>query len=129
MPELPSAYHDLELYRRIIVPEWLVPDENRNCTRVSSAAFSPVEMSVAIEDTVRAENREPRDVLASYPEDFLVALTVGLVEQHEQEVVRSPTADEPAHADVVGKKTRGRRRAFAAAAKWIVGPEDGCDPA
>jgi hypothetical protein len=124
--EPPPIDDELELYRRVTVPDWLVPDENRDCTRLSSAAFSADPMSVVIDDTLRASGREPVDILDRYPSDYLVALTVGLVREHEQQVIRSPIPDEPAHADVVGKKTKGRRRAFATAATWIVGPDNPC---
>lgn len=124
----PSITDDTELYRRVRpLPDQIVPDENRGCVRVTSAAFiGQTEMSVVLEDTLRAEGREPPDALRDYPGDFLVALKAGFVREKGQGVVRTPRPEEPAHGDVLGKKTRGTARAFAEAACWIVAPPDAC---
>lgn len=49
---------DLPLYRRI--PDvWIVEDKNRGCMRISSGAFGGAEMSIVLDDTLRASGRSP----------------------------------------------------------------------
>jgi hypothetical protein len=123
-----SVSDECGLYRRILpLPNQVVPDENRGCYRVSSAAFlKKQEMSVVLEDRLRADGREPSDALRNYPDQYLVLLKAGFVRAHGQIVVRSARSDEPAHGDVIGEKPRSIARAFAAAACWIVAPPEAC---
>lgn len=79
-------------------------------------------MSVLLGDTLEEEGREPLQTLAAYPEDFMVAITAAAAAEQGQEVERVPLAEEPAHGEVVGKKTKGRRRALAGTAVWIKAP-------
>jgi len=119
---------EVELYRRGL-PELglgLVEDKNRDRVRLSSAVFAPQEMSVLIEDALREDGRVPLDALANFPDDFLIAITVLVARSQSQTVVRSPTEVEPAHGDVIGKKTRGRRREMARRARWVKEPVDLC---
>jgi hypothetical protein len=83
-------------------------------------------MSVLLGDTMEAEGRPPLSALENYPDHFLVAITAGAARAQEQEVKRTPIPEEPAHGDVVGKKTRGRRRALCAEAEWVKAPDDLC---
>lgn len=119
---------DTRLYRRVSPREgdgW-VRDENHDCVRLSSAVFSGERMSVLLGDTLEAEDRPPLDALDGYPDHFLISITAGLARAQGQEVERTPLPNEPAHGDVVGKKTRGRRRALRAAAEWVKAPEELC---
>jgi hypothetical protein len=119
---------DTGLYHRIPPsPDQIVPDENRGCMRLSSAAFiGKEEMSVVIEDTLRAMGREPVDILANYPGQYLVRLTAGFVRRYDQIVRRSRTDEEPAHGDVIGRKTKSVARKFAEAACWEIEPPGAC---
>jgi hypothetical protein len=112
-----SIADETGLYHRIPPsPDQIVPDRNRGCFRLSSAAFiGKHEMSVVLEDTLRAGGRDPSDVIANYPGQYVVALTAGFVRGHQQIVVRTEQDDEPAHGDVIGQKTRAVARAFAQA--------------
>ena len=116
------------LYRRVApkLGNGYVLDENRQCLRLSSAAFAGQEMSVFLGDTMAEEGRDPLEALTREPTYFLVAITAADAVAAEQEVRRTPLADEPAHGDVVGKKTRPRRRALAEAASWLKAPEELC---
>jgi len=119
---------ETRLYRRVPPHQndgW-VRDENRDCIRLSSAVFSPKSMSVLLGDTMEAEERPPLNALEEYPDHFLVAITAGAARAQAQEVNRTPIPEEPAHGDVVGKKTRGRRRALCSEAEWLKAPEDLC---
>jgi hypothetical protein len=84
-------------------------------------------MSVLFGDTMESEGRSPLSALDDYPDHFLVAITAKAARAQEQEVERTPIPEEPAHGDVVGKKTRGRRRALCAAAEWVKPPDELCD--
>lgn len=119
---------EIELYRRIppILDQALVYDKNRDCVRLSSAIFNTERMSVVIEDALRADGREPLDVLEKYPDDFLVAINAGLATEHGQTIERVPEDDEPAHAEVVGKMNTKKARKFCKAVKWIKKPENLC---
>jgi hypothetical protein len=116
------------LYHRIPHSrDQIVPDQNRGCMRLSSAAFiGKEEMSVVIEDTLRAMGRNPADILQNYPGQYLVRLTAGFVREYDQIVRRSRTAEERAHGDVVGRKTKSVARRFAEAACWEIAPLDAC---
>jgi len=116
------------LYHRIPQsPDQIVPDQNRGCMRLSSAAFiGKEEMSVVIEDTLRAMGREPGDILKNFPGQYLVRLAAGFVRRYDQTVQRSPTIEEPAHGDVIGRKPKSVARKFAEAACWEIEPPGAC---
>ncbi len=117
------------LYRRIR-RDWVVWDDSRGCWRPSRIAFQNVEMSVALGDTLEAMGREPEDVLVASPGEYLVALTAGFVRTHQQQVVRDPVDDEPAHGLVVGEKDHpaSRRKKFAQEAAWVKAPTEEAPP-
>ena len=115
-----------ELYRRIH-PTHLVDDDEGGCVRLSSAAFKDPRMSVHLQDALGALGREPASVLEAFPQHCLAALTAGLVRQYEQEVIRSPTEEDPSHGEVVGEKRRQRRyRRLKEGAVWVVAPSNAC---
>lgn len=122
-----SIDDDSELWRRI--PPWhLVEDKNRGGKRISKAAFedhpdgSP--MSVVLGAEVLAAGRDPQSVISGHDDFCLAALTAGLARSLNQGITRKPLANEPAHAEVFGKKTDGVRKRFARAAIWIIEPDD-----
>ncbi len=117
---------DTLLYRRIH-PRQLVADENRNCRRISKAAFQDPQMSVALSDALEDAGLTPADVLSRYPDRFLASLTARFVTEHEQEVVRTPEKHDPAHGEVVGHKPRPRARLFSRTARWVIKPSDACE--
>lgn len=112
------------LWRRIH-PMWAV-EENHGGLRVSSAAFddskdgSPT--SVFIADIVRSTGRQAGQLLAGFKDYGLAALTAGQARAPGQRVARDPLPEEPAHAFIVGKKTKPVKRALAAACRWEVAP-------
>lgn len=94
--------------------------------RISSGAFQNTSgtegMSVVMEDTLRDEGRAAQELIAPYLGFGLVSLTTGLCIEEEQEVRRLPVDEEPAHGEVLGKKTKGRSKRFAGAADWVIRP-------
>jgi len=100
--------------------------ESENRPTVESGAFQNsrgsggTSMSVLLADLVRASGRGPADVVTGKLDGYgLVSFTAGLIREFEQDIVRDPKDDEPAHALVVGPKTRPWRQRFAAAASRI----------
>jgi len=123
----PSILNDDELWRRI--PPWhVVEDGNRGGKRISKAAFedhpdgSP--MSVVLADEVKATGRDAHSIVEGYEEFCLASVTAGLARDLNQGVMRKPLDDEPAHAEVFGKKTDGVRKGFAREAVWVIGPTE-----
>lgn len=119
--------NDAALWRR--VPPWhIVPDENRGGHRVSSAAFEDDQdgspMSVVLGDDVLASDRTAESVLADYSGFALARICAGLARELKQGICRDPTVDEPAHALVFGKKSKGVSRAMSRASVWIIPPID-----
>lgn len=86
------------------------------------------EMSVVLGDTLAALDRDPADLPErAYPEDTdrwgLAVLMASCVRSvPDQTIQRSPTPEEAAHGDVVGKKNGSRRKRLKACATWVVPP-------
>lgn len=122
-----SISDDSQLWRRI--PPWhIVDDKNLGRKRISKAAFedhpggSP--MSVCLGNEVLAAGREPGSVIAGHEEFCLASISAGITRSLKQGIVRKPLDEEPAHAEVFGKKTDGVRKGFANAAVWVIGPDE-----
>lgn len=125
----PTIEDDSPLWRRI-PPKHFVYDENLQCRRASSAAFSdnPKDkspMSVVLGDEVLAASRTAESVLEGHEGFGLVSFLAGLARQFKQGIMRKPLDEEPAHAEVFGEKTRGVRRAFAKNCQWVIRMPDG----
>jgi hypothetical protein len=123
----PTISDDARLWRRI--PRWhFVFDENLRRWRPSSAAFADSDeggsMSVGLAGLVSEAGREAASVLSGLEGYGLAEITAGLVRRCGQSVVRDPLPEEPAHALVVGNKTRAVQRKLAREAIWVVPPPD-----
>ena len=62
--------------------------------------------------------------LAGFTSFGLVAFTAGLVRVHGQIIVRDPEPEEPAHAAVIGHKSKPLKKTLARASRWVVLPDD-----
>jgi hypothetical protein len=87
------------------------------------------DMSVVLGDALAALDRVPASLpaespLGGNPQLWGVAkLQVGFLRhQEQQEILRTPTEDEPAHGDVRGAKNGRRRKALKKHAEWVVQP-------
>jgi hypothetical protein len=124
----PAITDDADLWRRIH-PTWAVPDENRDCWRVSSAAFddspdgSP--LSVLLASVVASTGRTAEEVMKRFDGYALASITAGVARARGQAVASTPEPDELAHASVVGPKTKPNRRELAKAARWVLAPRQG----
>ena len=123
----PTIRDDAALWRRI-PPCHFVPDDNVDGVRPSSAAFkdhpdgSP--MSVLLAEIVAETGRGAREVLAGHEGYGLRTFTAGLARECEQGIARMVLADEPAHAEVFGKKPKSVRKKLAKESEWVLPPPD-----
>ena len=116
---------DSPLWRRI--PPWhFVFDHNLGRVRPSTAAFEDhpdgTPMSVVLGQDVLQIGKEPQSVLTGHKDFGLVTFPAKVARTNGQGIVRKPRPDEPAHAEVFGKKTRAVKKAFVKASEWIVEP-------
>lgn len=89
----------------------------------------PHDMSVVLSDALEGLGRVPENLpietpCAGDPELWGVArLEVGFLRhEEEQEILRTPEEDEPAHGDVRGVKNTKRRRRLKKHAEWVIQP-------
>lgn len=82
-------------------------------------------MSVILGNELLASGRPLTAALADHHNFALAEITAGLVRSLQQVIMRAPRPEEPAHAKVVGTKTRPVRKAMARAAAWVIDPPDG----
>ena len=123
----PTIRDDAALWRRI--PPWhFVPDGNLGRVRPSSAAFEDhpdgTPMSVLLAEIVAQTRRRAEDILAGHEGYGLAAITAGLARDYGQGVARKPSRDEPAHAEVFGKKPKPVRKRLAKGSEWVLPPPD-----
>ena len=123
----PTIHDDAALWRRI-PPGHIVPDDNLGGVRPSSAAFkdhpdgSP--MSVLLAEIVTETGRGAREVLAGHEGYGLSTFSAGLARECAQGIARMALADEPAHAEVFGKKTHSVRKKLVRGSEWVLPPPD-----
>jgi hypothetical protein len=75
-------------------------------------------MSVIPAAESEKEGRGPHEVLADHPGYGLASITAGLARQCGLGVVRRPIDKDPAHAEVIGQKTKSASRKLAKGSKW-----------
>ena len=104
-----------ELWRRVLLqPTFIVEDGNTGTYWVSSAAFDDPELSVAV-----ANEALTVDYLVSGHEPCgVVAFSAGFARSLGQTVMHDAWPNDPAHALVLGEKSRSVRRAFARHVRW-----------
>ena len=114
----------VQLWRRVPwKPAQIVFDDNEQRWRPSSAAFNDHPGGSAMSVDI-AEGQSAEEALAGHPQTALAGFPADVVQQHGLTVERKALPDNPHHAEVVGKKTKGVRNAFAKAATWVVPPPD-----
>jgi len=82
-------------------------------------------MSVVLGQEVLDAGRAAESVLVGHDDFGLVSFAAGLAREKRQGIMRKPLPEEPAHAEVFGKKTGGVRKAFAKKCRWIIPPPAG----
>lgn len=115
------------LYRR--VDRRLLKESAGGCIRVTSAAFKQdPELSVVLGDQLAEDGRPPETTLERWPGQYLISFLARDVRSTKPplDVVRSPTEEEPAHGDVIGRKTGAVIKALHEAAAWALAPPGAC---
>jgi hypothetical protein len=79
-------------------------------------------MPVVLGQEVLDAGRTPASVLHACPGFSLASVPAGLARAKKQGILRKPLPEEPAHAEVVGKKTDAVKKAFAKGCAWVVLP-------
>ena len=133
MSQKPADYEDdstiaddAELWRRI-PPRHIVPDNTNGGVRISKAAFedhpngSPMSVTLAKESL--AAGRGAYALLIGHIDFCLASITAGTARSLKQGIMRKPLVDDPAHAEVFGKKTDSVRKKLSKAAKWVIAPQ------
>ena len=142
MPQPPEPEHedgeigdDVLVYRFVSIRfcsfvngEWEFQSGAFDNARPENEDESKDDMSVVLGDRLAELEREPENLTTDTPwtdEDWGVAvLEAGYLkkERQRQEILRTPTEEEPAHGDVRGKKNSACRRRIKANAAWLVRP-------
>jgi hypothetical protein len=99
-----SINDDAGLLRRVH-PNWVVADGNTGGRRVSSAAFRDPALSVDIEPILVAQGLDWQFTLKAHAGYSLVRFPAGSAREKGLSVVSKPLPGNPAHAEVLGKKT------------------------
>jgi hypothetical protein len=119
-----SIANDACLLRRIR-PDQVVDDENLGTRRPSSAAFKDPDLSVDAEPILKANGLDWKFSLQDYPGYSLANVEARHARDKSLAVIPKPLKnnpvlkDNPAHTEVVGKKTQGVARHLAANATWV----------
>lgn len=116
------SIQDTDLIWRRIPPWDFFLDENLGRTRPSSAAFDDDPGGQPMSVVIVGEATTPENVLAGHPGFALAAIPVSEVRACGLGVVRDPLPSEPAHALMIGRKTKSIRSRLARAATWVVPP-------
>lgn len=123
--------NDVRLFRRITEHHLVDAPQDPMGKRISSAAFQPSTddhgISISIEDTMDALGITTADLMALAPAAVgLSYVTAGQIRTPKigKEVERKPTGDDPAHGNIIGPDSTGRRRQLArlAQAQWAIEP-------
>ena len=126
-----SIQDDTLLYRRVLNQpdppvKQIIWDGNLNCWRPSSAAFDNHKdgsgMSVALGDALAKNGLSPESVLDGHEGFSLVCFEASVPRAKQQKIIRKPLVNDPAHGEVVGKKTTSVKRAMVKSSRWVVQP-------
>jgi len=110
---------DARLFRRIR-PDQIIDDENLGIRRPSSANFKDPEMSVDIELILIERGLDFQFCIKDHAGFSVAAVTTGAVQTLGLQLHQNPIAGvNPAHAEVLGKKTQGIANSLVAASSWV----------
>jgi hypothetical protein len=113
-----SIADDAGLLRRIR-PDQIVDDQNLRARRPSSAAFKDPAMSVDAEPILHQHSLDWTFSLRGLSGYSLVRISAGAAREKTLAVVHKPEPDNPAHTEVIGKKTQSIANHLVAASTWI----------
>jgi len=112
-----SIADDADLLRRIR-PDQIVDDKNLGARRPSSAAFKDPTMSVDTEPILHQHGLDWTFTLRNHSGYSLARFKTGAARVETLAVVHKPEPGNPAHTEVIGKKTQGVANRLVAASTW-----------
>jgi hypothetical protein len=113
-----SILQEAGLLRRLH-PKQVIPDKNTGKTRPSSAGFKDLNLSVDAEPILRAAGLDWRFTLQGHPGCSLVRFPAGSARERGLSVVPKPTPENPAHTEVIGKKTQSIAKHLSDVSEWV----------
>lgn len=121
-----SIRDDAGLWRRFPPSCWLPDEDNPGRFRLSSNAFHNGTEDPATADamsvTIEAGAPDPATYSARFPGFGIARVPAGVCRSQNQIIVRAATPDDPAHAHVIGTKSKGVRRRLSEAAIPLFDP-------
>lgn len=111
-----------ELWRRIF-PAWWILDSNLGEFRLSTQAFEDSKDGTPMSDTIAAESPGQDHMLSGFKGYGLASITAVHVRMCRQILQRAPTSKDPAHAYVVGRKTRSAKKCLLQGTTMVVVPQ------
>lgn len=116
-----SIPQDAGLLRRIH-PDQVIRDRNTGELRPSSAAFKDPNLSVDVETLLQAAGLDWHFSVKDYSGYSLVRFVARSARDRGLAVVSAPLPNNPAHAEVVGKRALGRQTHFVMLPNGSVSP-------
>jgi hypothetical protein len=116
---LQIAVEDSASLLRRIHPSQVIHDQNTGLQRPSSAAFKDPDLSVDVEDILVSLGMDWHFSLRDYPGYSLVRFTAQVARAKGQAVILHPLPENPAHAQVEGKKSPGVANTLRDASTWV----------
>ncbi len=122
-PESEPLDDSLRVLRRITHRE-LFTEENGQI-RITSQAFIQGTPDGNVSVYLSSETT-PERVTRNRPNTFLAEISIAAIRALALDVQREPIDGDPGHCNITGRKTRGKARAMAEQAQWVLGyaPED-----
>lgn len=117
-PTIPDAAN---LWRRI-PPFHCIWDANVGRVRPSSAAFDDDPDGSPMSVVLAEESSDPQSVLAGHEGFALASFKAGLARECRLGIARDPLPEQPAHALVLGRKTKSVMRRLAKGSSWVIAP-------
>jgi hypothetical protein len=112
-----SIADDADLLRRVR-PDQVIDDQNLGARRPSSAAFKDPEMSVDAETILQQRGLDWTFSLRNHSGYSLARFKARAARAKALAVVHKPEQHNPAHTEVIGKKTQGAANHLVAASSW-----------
>ena len=120
-PQEASKVAGTEIVLRRVPKLQLTRDTPNGPERPSSAAFLQDGPDGDVSVYLKSETT-PEAVLGNRLETYLVEVQVSAITAEEGlEVIRTPKEGDPGHCDIIGHKTKSKRRHIASASQWVLG--------
>jgi len=121
----PTVADDDSVLRRVPTGQYVEDPKTRTGLRPSSGAFDNSSDGSPLSASLASQCQYPNVLIRGYQGAGLVSVSVRLLRQLGQGIVRDPTEADPAHVLVFGSKPRSFGSKVAKAAEWVVNPRSG----